>query len=821
MEDESEWRKLSTEDKCQHKVWKARLAGYEEATKLFNGLDQKSQEFSKYAGLMKKFVTDSNAVAQEKGLDAVLAFVENASTNVCGRTCNDVVTGVVTKCLNASKAKTKEKGIEIVMLYIEAEKPDIVQECLMTGMENKQPKVVIGSVQTVTTALRDFGTKVIQVKPLLKLLPKLLTDRDKNVREETKQLVIEIYRWIGAALKPQMTNFQPIQVQELEAEFEKLPSEKPQQSRFMRSQQDLKAKMEEKAAAGADAADGGDDGAEEEEAIDPYDLLTPVDLLAQLPKNYYEQIEAKKWQERKEALEAVHKLSENPRLEPGDYALVVRSLITVVSKDTNVMLVALAGKSLAGIAKGLRKKFQPYASASISAILEKFKEKKANVVAALREAIDACFQSISLEVIQEDAIAALENKNPSIRAETALFLARCFSYCTQASLPKKMLKAYVAPLLKAMGDTDPAVREASFQAVGTAMKVVTEKNIAPFLVDVDNLKMPKIQEWCEKAVLLNAKGEPRTGGGAATARPATAPPAKAAGSDTPKPVARPATAKPAAGAGPSKAKAAAKGKPPPKKGGKKAAVEEKVEAALSDEAVEEKAAALLPGDTLTNLFSANWKERLAAMENFVKVISSTSKDDIPAQVCVRTLCKKPGLKDTNFQVLKLKFELVAHLTRNSRFSKRSAEFCIVDIVDKVGDVKNGAAAKDSLTGMSEAVGLDFVSIEVMSRAFEQKNPKNQQEALSWLSNAIQEFGLKLNVKAMLGAISKGLAASNPGVRTTTISLLGVMYTYMGDALRVLFENEKPALLQQIDAEFEKVNSRKINFSDETNLSFVF
>jgi len=28
--------------------------------------------------------------------------------------------------------------------------------------------------------------------------------------------------------------------------------------------------------------------------------------------------------------------------------------------------------------------------------------------------------------------------------------------------------------------------------------------------------------------------------------------------------------------------------------------------------------------------------------------------------------------------------------------------------------------------------------------------------------------------------------------------------YMGAALRVLFESEKPALLQQIDAEFDKV-----------------
>ena len=53
---------------------------------------------------------------------------------------------------------------------------------------------------------------MVQVKPLLKMLPKLLDDRDKNVREEAKQLVIELYRWIGSALKPQMSNFRPIQV---------------------------------------------------------------------------------------------------------------------------------------------------------------------------------------------------------------------------------------------------------------------------------------------------------------------------------------------------------------------------------------------------------------------------------------------------------------------------------------------------------------------------------------------------------------------------------------------------------------------------------
>lgn len=42
------------------------------------------------------------------------------------------------------------------------------------------------------------------------------------------------------------------------------------------------------------------------------------------------------------------------------------------------------------------------------------------------------------------------------------------------------------------------------------------------------------------------------------------------------------------------------------------------------------------------------------------------------------------------------------------------------------------------------------------------------------------------------------------VRTSAITLLGVMYLYMGAPLRMFFEDEKAALLSQIDAEFEKV-----------------
>lgn len=60
------------------------------------------------------------------------------------------------------------------------------------------------------------------------------------------------------------------------------------------------------------------------------------------------------------------------------------------------------------------------------------------------------------------------------------------------------------------------------------------------------------------------------------------------------------------------------------------------------------------------------------------------------------------------------------------------------------------------------------------------------------------------MKAFINNVKTALAATNPAVRTAAISLLGVMYLYMGAPLRMFFEDEKPALLSQIDAEFEKV-----------------
>lgn len=193
MDEDTEYKKLPVDERCVHKSWKARVDGYDELIKLFRGIDdEKSPEWNKYLGLIKKFVVDTHALAQERGLEATLIFIENAAC--ASKTVGEVMSGVIAKCYSAPKAKIKDLAIQITLMYIEIEKHEATVEELVKGMDEKNPKIVATSITVLTQALREFGNKVIGIKPFIKKIPVLLANRDKNVRDETKLLTIEINR---------------------------------------------------------------------------------------------------------------------------------------------------------------------------------------------------------------------------------------------------------------------------------------------------------------------------------------------------------------------------------------------------------------------------------------------------------------------------------------------------------------------------------------------------------------------------------------------------------------------------------------------------
>ncbi len=140
----------------------------------------------------------------------------------------------------------------------------------------------------------------------------------------------------------------------------------------------------------------------------------------------------------------------------------------------------------------------------------------------------------------------------------------------------------------------------------------------PFLPDLEAMKMAKIKECCEKAVVCGKSSGPAKPKAAVVAndvKETTAKPAEAAQKKPGAVIKKPTPA--ASGSGPPKKTA---GKPVAKKpAGAGAKVEEKLEKELSPEEVEEKAAAILPPEVITGITDANWKTRLGAMESLMQV----------------------------------------------------------------------------------------------------------------------------------------------------------------------------------------------------------
>jgi cytoskeleton-associated protein 5 len=110
----------------------------------------------------------------------------------------------------------KERAFEILLMYIEIEKQVEIEDELVKGLENKQPKIVQACLELLRKGLNEFGSKVLPIKPFLKHVIPLLDDRDKTVRDESKLLIVEIYKWIGKqTLMPMIQNVKPIQVFDL------------------------------------------------------------------------------------------------------------------------------------------------------------------------------------------------------------------------------------------------------------------------------------------------------------------------------------------------------------------------------------------------------------------------------------------------------------------------------------------------------------------------------------------------------------------------------------------------------------------------------
>jgi cytoskeleton-associated protein 5 len=121
---EEDFSTLSISERLAHKNWKARVNGYESLIKTFETTasdnDPAFKPYINHSELLKKIVTDANAVAQEKGVECVVALVKFAG-ETAAKTRDAVVPALVDKCLGSTRAGTRNQALEAILQYVEVE----------------------------------------------------------------------------------------------------------------------------------------------------------------------------------------------------------------------------------------------------------------------------------------------------------------------------------------------------------------------------------------------------------------------------------------------------------------------------------------------------------------------------------------------------------------------------------------------------------------------------------------------------------------------------------------------------------------------------
>lgn len=830
-----EAKKLPWDERLAHKNWKVRNdANIDLAAVCDSITDPKDPRLREFGPFFRKAVADSNAPVQDKALDALICYLKAADSDA-GRYAKEVCDAIVAKCLTG-RPKTVEKAQMVFLLWIELEAVEAFLDAMEKAIKNKVAKAVVPAIDVMFQALSEFGTKIVPPKRILKMLPELFDHQDQNVRASSKGLTLELCRWIGKDPVKSILfeKMRDTMKKELEAELVNVSgTAKP--TRKIRSEQDKEPEQE--AVSEAVASGPSDESAADiPQEIDEYDLVDPVDILTPLEKTgFWEGVKATKWSERKEAVAELTKLASTKKIAPGDFAEICRTLKKLIT-DVNIAVAVEAIQAIGNLARGLRTHFSGSSRFLLPILLEKLKEKKPTLMDALTQTLQAMHKSgcLNLADIVEDVKTATKNKVPLVRSLTLNWVTFCIETSNKAVILKAH-KEYVPICMESLNDGTPDVRDAAFSALAAVAKSVGMRPLEKSLEKLDDVRKKKLSEMIGGSdggpPAAFTSGEVPSSGGIVSSTQASS------GSLIKRSAASMLSGKkPVQAAPPSKKGTSAKSGTSKKgdgtsqlKASKSVEVEDVEPAEMSLEEIESKLGSLIQTETITQLKSAVWKERLEAINSFKEQVEALQVLDPSVEILVRLLCAVPGWSEKNVQVQQQVIDVITHIASTaSKYPKKCVVLCIQGVSERVADIKTRAQSMKCLTTFCEAVGPGFIFERLYKIMKEHKNPKVLSEGILWMITAVDDFGVSLlKLKDLIDFCKDtGLQSSAPATRNATIKLIGTLHKFVGPDIKGFLLDVKPALISALDAEYEKnpfegtsaVPKKTVKVSDTPSLS---
>jgi cytoskeleton-associated protein 5 len=750
--------------RLESKNWKTRARAYEDLVhSLTSGPDTVPLDLAIH---ISKYLSDSNPAAQEKSLEVAKVYLIRSPDSLLPHN-ESISRAVIEKVLISSKSNIKSEASAFLLDFFSVHKDNF--EGFFAGIifciTNKNVKVQAAGITSATLLLNHFGAKKVPFKSFVGFIEKAAGASNPSVRTEAMNFYKECFRWVRELINPFVEKLKKSQQDELKAAFGEI-NEIPVPSRWLKSEENLS--RAEKTPV-------------KNQKIDVYDMADAKDIFSKYGEKWVNTVLAfEKWTDKKQALEELNNEANYPKLaekNPIELVTLAKRLIN----DSNLQVTLQAIKLVGLLAKGQRKYFESYAKQFFPVIIQKYKDKKTQVLTEANFCLDNLLFSFSFDSILEDLRLALEDPNPLVKSNTCLWVEKVVEN-NQAEL-KGVARVLAGICKKNTDDSSPEVRNSSFKLISSLLKKFPEI-VQPLLKDLPASKLKKLED-CEK----NLKPEEKKIEKIDICKSST--PSKSEEKKEPK------TPQP---------------KKPPLKDSSKTpskpqGEDEDLTIHLSNEEVESQMISLLPSEILKQLKETTWKEKQSGLQSLqqwarlnVNKLPGSSESLLKF---IRMTVK--DWKENNFNVVKAAIESFQVINELTPISKKAGFGVLTaSALDKFSDGKLSEVLISCIMSLAETLGPKFVVSSIVKGTSDCSKPKVLTESSSCICKIISEYGVHtINLKELVDFTKAALAQANPSIKKAGQGLAVLLFSFLGDKLLPMLSDIKEATLKVLQEEFSK------------------
>ena len=211
-------------------------------------------------------------------------------------------------------------------------------------------------------------------------------------------------------------------------------------------------------------------------------------------------------------------------------------------------------------------------------------------------------------------------------------------------------------------------------------------------------------------------------------------------------------------------------------------------------------------EIVDNLFSPKWEAKKKGFELINEFINNNKKESYNINDLIEYMkLKLKNYKETNFNINREAINIYINMIQKKIISKDNLVSIIIAYHEKLSDIKLKENIISLINNSFDILEPNNILKQIITKLSKKNNAKLLIEYATFFGKIVEEYDVKdLPNKDIIDYCKILANNSSPQVRSSAISLLCILYKYLGKDVKTLTRDIKESTLKLIDAELDKV-----------------